>query len=154
MEGWIISVTPVKRRYTKVSPPTKEQRSLVSALVAYGAGRKSIAQILEISEDAMMAHYRHELETGDVRANMKVAERLFQSAMDGNVVAMTFWLRCRAGWRDVAKLEIEDISRLSDSELLARAKGIVDITDMDEVNALASGKKSVSDKMLPKRQKR
>ena len=46
----------------------------------------------------MRKHYRDQLDLGHVKANAQVAGFLFTAAKKGNVPAMMFWLKCRAGW--------------------------------------------------------
>src|SRR3954465_15041561 len=90
--------------------PTDTTRAVVHALAAFGVTREDIAGRLEISADTLVKHYRRELDLGRVEANARVAERLYRVATQENpdktsVIAMIFWLKCRAGWREVQRHE-------------------------------------------------
>ncbi len=72
------------------------------ALTMSGCGVpfEDIAKCRGISPKTLGKHFREELDTGKVRANVNVMQSLYRSAMEGNVTAMIFWLKTRAGWRE------------------------------------------------------
>lgn len=81
--------------------PTEKERSQCKALAAMGVPHTDIALVLQISAPTLRRHFRHELDTGMVEANAKVAQSLFKQATDTvkpSVVAAIFWLKVRAGW--------------------------------------------------------
>ena len=82
--------------------PTAETRSTVAALASFGVTGHAIAAQLGISQPTLRKYYRHDLDTGAVAANAKVAGTLFKLATGGNVTAAIFWLKVRAGWREKA----------------------------------------------------
>ena len=54
-----------------------------------------------------MGRHRYEHHrTGKIQANAKVAGALYQSALDGNVKAQTFWLKTVGGWQETGNVEI------------------------------------------------
>jgi hypothetical protein len=81
--------------------PTDEQRQLVKFLVAIGAKQIEIAQLIGIRSDkTLRRHFREEINRGVLEANGKVAQTLLKKAIDGNVTAAIFWMKCRAHWRE------------------------------------------------------
>ena len=83
--------------------PTPEQRRMVRSMAAYGIRHDEIAACLGIrSAKTLRRHFREELDRALVEANAKVARTLFEMATGGKSVAATiFWLKSRAGWRDL-----------------------------------------------------
>lgn len=87
--------------------PTEEKREVVRALVSFGVSYKDIAKYIGISVGELAVHYREELDTGATHANMQVARCLYELAISGrNIKATMFWLKARAGWRDVIGHEV------------------------------------------------
>jgi hypothetical protein len=86
---------------TKPHEPSEKTRAEVSALVSFGNSQEEIAGYLGISHDTLARHYRDELDNSVVRANAKVAAKLFRKAIDGDdIKAQIFWLKTRARWRE------------------------------------------------------
>ena len=81
---------------------------MVKTMIGYGIPYSEIANVLKIDLKTMRKYYRDEMDTGATTANAAMAQNLWKKAMgDGPsaVSATIFWLKCRAGWRDVAPLE-------------------------------------------------
>lgn len=92
----------------KVKPhePTPITRAEVAALVSFGVAHDDIASHLGISHDTLVRHYKNELDNSVVRANAKVAAKLFRKATDGDdLSAQIFWLKTRGRWRTADKDE-------------------------------------------------
>jgi len=84
--------------------PTDADRKLCRTLSGYGVPQEEIARQIGIHQETLRTHYRDELDGGIAQANAKVAESLFKRATsDGPqaVSAAIFWMKTRAGWRDV-----------------------------------------------------
>ena len=95
---------------TKPHEPTEKTRAEVAALVSFGNTQEEIAGFIGISIDTLERYYRDELDNSVVRANAKVAAKLFRKAIDGDdIKAQIFWLKTRARWR-----EKDDASSVSD----------------------------------------
>jgi hypothetical protein len=89
--------------------PTDISRAEVSALTSFGNTQEEIASYLHISVDTLTRHYRDELDNSVVRANAKVAAKLFRKAIDGDdIKAQIFWLKTRAKWREKDRDEEKD----------------------------------------------
>jgi hypothetical protein len=75
-------------------------------MAATGFTQEQIATCLGtagIDPKTMREHFAVELATAANKANAAVANRAYQMAVAGNPPAATFfWLKCRAGWKDVA----------------------------------------------------
>ncbi len=102
--------------------PTDTQRAQVKAMAAYGVPQDDIAKVIGCSSPTLRKHFHAELETAAVEANAKVAQSLFRKAVEGtgkeSVTACIFWLKCRAGWRDVAvDTDRQPAARPRDSEV-------------------------------------
>lgn len=86
--------------------PTPEQRRTVRAMAAYGIPQMEIAAVIGISDRTLRKTFRDELDKAATEANAKVAEVCFRMATSGTVPAATFfWLKTRAGWREVNRFE-------------------------------------------------
>lgn len=95
-------MTPKKNGRPQYAPTDKE-RAQCKALAAMGVPNTDIAIVLQISTPTLRRHFRHELDSGIIEANAKVAQSLFKQATDPakpSVVAAIFWLKVRAGWTE------------------------------------------------------
>jgi hypothetical protein len=89
--------------------PTEATRATVEALAGVAGLRQAeIAAYIGITEKTLRRHYRAELDRANVTAVARVAESLFQRAIGGDVTAMIFWLKARAGWSDKPAAESDD----------------------------------------------
>jgi hypothetical protein len=58
------------------------------------------------STKSLRKHFRKELDRGAIEATAKVGQTLYQMATSGKHPAATiFWLKTRAGWREVQVVE-------------------------------------------------
>lgn len=81
--------------------PSDKSRAEVGALTSFGNTQEEIADHLGISVDTLAKYYRDELDNSVVRANAKVAAKLFRKAtVDEDLTAIIFWLKTRAKWRE------------------------------------------------------
>lgn len=84
----------------------------VKAWLVQGLSHRQIAKKLGISEERLVQDYAKELEVARAEARAMVGGYLFQRAMKGDLGAICFFLKTRAGWsetrhREVASEEIE-----------------------------------------------
>lgn len=107
------------------------------ALARTGATDRDLATAFGVSERTInswkQAHPRfgRALAVGKLHADMMVAERLFQKALEGNTTAMIFWLKNRRPdlWRDRHDHDLAVSTRvaaMSDEELLDYAARLVE----------------------------
>lgn len=77
---------------------TQESKDRILAYASAGLSQLQMIELEGISQDTLQRHYREQLDGGKPLANAKVRAKLFAQAMDGNTVAMIFWLKCQDGW--------------------------------------------------------
>lgn len=103
----------------------------VAVMAAAGFPVESIAIQLQIPEDTLKLRFAGSLERGLAMSTALVAETLFRKALgDGPqaVTAAIFWLKARAGWRDVQVIENNFNVKLAPDErtqLIDRMKDMV-----------------------------
>ncbi|MBS0640900.1 MAG: hypothetical protein JSS43_13565 [Proteobacteria bacterium] len=86
--------------------PTDEQRRMVRAMAGYGVPQEDIALVIKCSDRTLRKRFRHELDVATIEANARVAQCLYQQATTpGNIAATIFWMKARAGWREVQRVE-------------------------------------------------
>ena len=87
---------------TPAHKPTVDQRKMVEAMSAYGIPQDDISLVVGIDRNTLAKYYRQELDQASAKANAKVAERLYDRAINGDVKAMMFWLERRGGdaWKN------------------------------------------------------
>ena len=85
---------------------TEEQREQVITFSSNGLPHFQISQIIGCAPKTLRKYFRDELDIGKIQANAKVAGALYQSALDGNVKAQTFWLKAVGGWQETGRVEI------------------------------------------------
>ena len=96
--------------------PTDKNRAEVGALVSFGNTQEEIARHLGIDINTLVKYYREEIDNSVVRANAKVAAKLFRKATEADdLTAMIFWLKTRARWQE------KNNDEKSTSEILADA---------------------------------
>jgi len=86
--------------------PTEESRKIVRGLSGLGMIVDDIGRLVGITENTLRKYYEHEMAKGRAEANVRVARSMFEAATrqgNPNVVAGMFWLKNRAGWKDLAQ---------------------------------------------------
>ena len=87
--------------------PTGKLREQVITLSSNGLPHIQIAPLIGCSSPkTLRKHFRDELNIGKIQANAKVAGALYQSALEGNVKAQSFWLKTVGGWQETGNVEI------------------------------------------------
>jgi hypothetical protein len=84
--------------------PGARDRQQVETMVGLGFPAKDIALVMKVSVPTLRKHFAAELRLGQVKANVTVANNLYRLATRENpsAVAVIFWLKTRAGWREAA----------------------------------------------------
>jgi hypothetical protein len=80
--------------------PSPEQRRQVETLSGFGITLDQIALIIGCSKPTLIKHFSRELALGDAKATARVAQSLFQKAVNGDVASMIFWMKIRAKWSE------------------------------------------------------
>lgn len=116
--------------------PTSQQRKQVELLAALGVRIDDIPMVLadvemgKLHVNTLRKHFQEELDSGRVKANTKIAKKLYETALEGNTTAMIFWLKVQAGWKeapqrlehtgaDGAPIKTQSVTDLTDEELAA-----------------------------------
>jgi hypothetical protein len=84
---------------------TMPQPAKVEALAGYGLSAADIALVLDVDLELLTSTCSRELESGQIKANARVAESLYRKALgDGRegVTAAIFWLKTRARWKETS----------------------------------------------------
>jgi hypothetical protein len=93
--------------------PTDVLRKQVEALASFGVKQDDIANVVGVAPKTLRKHYGDVLATAEIKANSLVAQSLFQKATgDGasSVTAAIFWLKTRAGWKEIINAEANDVT--------------------------------------------
>jgi len=87
--------------------PTDDQRRQVLTMTGFGIQQDEIANTLEIDRKTLAKHFRRELDTGMTQANVRVAQALYQNAVQhNNVAAQIWWTKTRMGWKEAQDVNI------------------------------------------------
>tara|TARA_R110000868_G_scaffold2666_4_gene18841 strand:- start:1439 stop:1870 length:432 start_codon:yes stop_codon:yes gene_type:complete len=101
---------PAKRSVGRPSyVPTEEMRKQVELLSGIGVPLEQICVLAGIDRKTLSKHYRAEIDMGHAKANSRMAKRLFDIANSDSrdsLTACIFWLKCRAGWKPPADVEV------------------------------------------------
>ena len=86
----------------KNNPPKRSEATAqkVKSLAARGFKPTQIAQRLGMSIEELTSLYSHELDIALAEIRAMAGATLFQRAMAGDLVAIIFWLKIRAGWSE------------------------------------------------------
>jgi len=92
--------------------PSEEQHELVMQLAAFGLRYFDICRFVKkadgsaISEPTLRKCFAEDLDTGKLKANVRIAQSLYKKAIAGDTTSMIFWLKCQAGWKDAQRVEL------------------------------------------------
>lgn len=89
--------------------PTEEMRKQVELLSGIGVPLEQICTVAGIDRKTLSKHYREAIDMGYAKANSRMAKRLFDIANGDTrdaLPACIFWLKCRAGWKPPAEVEV------------------------------------------------
>jgi hypothetical protein len=89
--------------------PTEEMRKQVELLSGIGVPLEQICTIAGVDRKTLAKYYREAIDMGYAKANSRISKRLFDIAMGDSKESLTaciFWLKCRAGWKPPAEVEV------------------------------------------------
>jgi hypothetical protein len=95
-----------------------EVRERVRYLSGVGVRQDDIARIVGCAPKTLRKRLRDELDCGIAEANATVAGYLFNQVKAGNITAIIFWLKTRAGWREREGVEEQTSAAGTQSEIL------------------------------------
>lgn len=113
-----------------------EVRDRVEALAAYGTPHTEIARVLRLELEVLRTDYEEQLAIGRTKANSRVAEALYRTAIAGGregVTAAIFWLKARAGWKETS---VHELAAAEGSGAMEPLKIVFVGGDMSRVNEL------------------
>ena len=125
--------------------PTDRDRRQVEVMTGLGLTQEQIGKILGVSEDTLQRHYADEITNGVAKANVQVAQNLFNIATSrdsGAVAAAIFWMKTRGKWRETNHLVHSGDDKEPPIKIDANLKGLSD-AELDQMQNLlgkASGK--------------
>lgn len=89
-------IRPPKAAYVPNNEDAKRVRIMAACNISY----ENMAEIIGCSKSDLKAHYRFQQEQGAEEVTFNLASKLYELAMAGNVTALTFWLKTKAGWKE------------------------------------------------------
>jgi hypothetical protein len=119
-------------RGRKVHEPTKAQRDTVSLHAMVGTPHDTISEILNIDPKTLRKHYRSELDHAMAKANATIGGSLFNKAKGGDTAAQIFWMKTRAGFKEVKGIEMDHSSSDGSMTPTKITRVIVDPKDIDD----------------------
>lgn len=91
---------------------TEELSRQVETMSAMGLTLQMIEMITGVNHNTIYKYYKQELMVGKSKANLKVAQRVFELATNPEVAenvslnACMFWLKTQAGWRERLDVDV------------------------------------------------
>jgi hypothetical protein len=112
-------------------------------MVSAGLTIKSIAQVVELSEDTLTKYYRKELDSGLDESIALMERSLYRRGLRGDTTAAIFWLKARAQWRDRDALNVQVANIMPEGE-----QGKLDVKQVEDAvfKALAQMRPSAKSK--------
>lgn len=110
---------------------TDDDIAKIEAMASYGLNMEQIASIFNINKKTIERHsikndkLQQAISRGRAKAEYNVSKVAYSMAVSGNQPAMTmFWLKCRAGWREVIPIEHSGTVRLEDIVASDKDQGV------------------------------
>jgi hypothetical protein len=85
---------------------TEQERQLVKRMALAGCTQKVMASVIECTVETLEKHFRKELDDEKAKVAGAIAAKLVQKALEGNMVAMIFYLKTQCGWRETNAVEL------------------------------------------------
>jgi len=100
-----------KKRSGRSFEPADELRRIVTVMGSVGTRHSDIALALNIDPKTLRKHFRRELDTAAISANVRVTQSLFAMATSRrNSAAAIFWAKTRCGFRSTGSPCDDDIT--------------------------------------------
>lgn len=91
---------PAKKKGRPPFLATKEQRIVVTAMVAGGTEQKWVAEYLHINISTLKRHFKSELRNGVGVVGARLNATAIQKALSGDKTLLIFALKTRFGWSE------------------------------------------------------
>lgn len=98
--------------------PTDKNRQIVIIAASSGLPQGSIALMIGISIPTLVKYYDHELTVGHAQTSVQIANKLFQTAMNGDTTALIFWAKTRMKWSENPDIDVSENLQSVDIESL------------------------------------
>lgn len=95
----------------------KATQAAIQVMSATGVSEAVMAKMLGKTTKQLRDKFSHELEYGKEILTTRIVNALVQKALDGNVPAMTLYLKAQAGWKEQDKDNLPDDNQLRISEV-------------------------------------
>ena len=84
--------------------PSEEHRQQIESMVGLGITHRDIAKIMGVTIPTLNKYYKAEMKLGAIKANIRVANRLYKLATRENAsaAACIYWTKVRMGWKEPA----------------------------------------------------
>jgi len=102
--------------------PTEKTRKTVKKLCRVGYPQEDVAKVLKIAPKTLRKYYEDEIELSSLIATGKVANVLYKLCMEGNLSAVTFWMKTRGKWRESDNKDIKEEAMILLAAVRAGAK--------------------------------
>lgn len=101
------SAAAPKRRGRKRWVPTEEDILKIRIYAGLGSTKAQIGAIMGVTPDTLNKHerVRDAFEAGKAETITKVAGKVVEAALKGNLSAAIFYLKTQAGWRETNRIE-------------------------------------------------
>jgi len=80
--------------------PNQKDRDIIAIMTASGIPQVNIGRSIGIDVKTLKKYYRPEMKSSADIANAKVAQSLFNQAINGNITAAIWWTKSRMGWKE------------------------------------------------------
>ena len=136
MDGDLSNLESIKRGSKGRNAPlvvTEEDREFVKILSTMGITIDIACKLIKnldgglgIAPETFFKYFREEWQTGGMIANAKVANALYNSAINGDVTAQIFWCKTKLGWRTTEQVEMGTPGQFdNDSRTIAQRTAVV-----------------------------
>lgn len=95
----------------------KAMKEAIQIMTAAGVKKTVMAKILKRSMTYLNDNFSMEMEHGSDILTSKMVNALIQKGLDGNVSAIIFYLKSKAGWREVDRMDTPDGENASISDI-------------------------------------
>lgn len=90
----------------KVHNRDKAVKEAIQVMTAAGVKKNIIARLLRMSPTRLSQKFSDEMEYGSEILTTRMVNALIQKGLDGNVSAIIFYLKSKAGWREIDRNDI------------------------------------------------